>query len=206
MPLEEENILLILSSPSGAGKTTLSKKIQQKYQNFKISVSHTTRSPRDNEVDGVAYGVVEGTKVAASALRTLAMAVEMLWALALLLREDYRAVGIPMLPVVKGPEVTARAIRSYGWATVLMSGLGVLALPTGGLFYGVMVLPFNGRLLQMVHRLSLDPDSLIHAKGLFRWSILYLFGICLLLILSRLDLVADFDRQVMVLFAQLRAA
>ena len=127
------------------------------------------------------------------------------WALALLLREDYRAVGIPMLPVVKGPEVTARAIRSYGWATVLMSGLGVLALPTGGLFYGVMVLPFNGRLLQMVHRLSLDPDSLIHAKGLFRWSILYLFGICLLLILSRLDLVADFDRQVMVLFAQLRA-
>jgi len=49
------NIMLILSSPSGAGKTTLAKKIQQKYQNFKISVSHTTRKPRPNEVEGVDY-------------------------------------------------------------------------------------------------------------------------------------------------------
>jgi len=49
------SIMLILSSPSGAGKTTLSKKIQQKYQNFKISVSHTTRKPRPNEVEGVDY-------------------------------------------------------------------------------------------------------------------------------------------------------
>jgi guanylate kinase len=48
-------IMLVLSSPSGAGKTTISKKIQQKYQNFKISVSHTTRKPRSNEIDGVDY-------------------------------------------------------------------------------------------------------------------------------------------------------
>ena len=47
--------MVILSSPSGAGKTTISKKLQQKYQNFKISVSHTTRTPRPNEVDGVDY-------------------------------------------------------------------------------------------------------------------------------------------------------
>ena len=50
-----ENIMVILSSPSGAGKTTLTKKIQQKYQTFKISVSHTTRTPRSNEVNGVDY-------------------------------------------------------------------------------------------------------------------------------------------------------
>ena len=49
------SIMLILSSPSGAGKTTLTKKIQQKYQNFKISVSHTTRKSRTNEVEGVDY-------------------------------------------------------------------------------------------------------------------------------------------------------
>ena len=53
-----ENIMVILSSPSGVGKTTLTKKIQQKYPNFKISVSHTTRSPRSNEVDGVDYHFV----------------------------------------------------------------------------------------------------------------------------------------------------
>ena len=125
------------------------------------------------------------------------------WALALLLREDYRAVGIPMLPVVKGPVVTARAIRHYGWTTVLLSGLGVLALPTGGSFYGLMLLPFNGQLLQMVRRLSQDPDSLVAAKGLFRWSILYLFGICLLLVLSRTELATSFDLHVQMGLQQL---
>ena len=53
-----ESIMVILSSPSGVGKTTLTKKIQQKYHSFKISVSHTTRSPRSNEVNGVDYHFV----------------------------------------------------------------------------------------------------------------------------------------------------
>ena len=57
-----ENIMLILSSPSGVGKTTLTKKIQQKYPNFKISVSHTTRTPRSNEIDGVDYHFVSNEK------------------------------------------------------------------------------------------------------------------------------------------------
>jgi len=55
MTSNKDGIMVILSSPSGAGKTTLTKKIQQKYQNFKISVSHTTRKPRSNEVDGIDY-------------------------------------------------------------------------------------------------------------------------------------------------------
>lgn len=117
------------------------------------------------------------------------------WALALLLKEDYRAVGIPMLPVVKGPLVTTRAICRYGWATVVISLFGVWALPEGGLFYGLMLLPFNGRLLQMVGYLAEEPDSKDRAKGLFRWSILYLFGICLLLIISRQPAAALFDLQ-----------
>ena len=57
-----ENIMVILSSPSGAGKTTLTKKLQQKYNNFKISVSHTTRPPRSNEVDGVDYNFITKKK------------------------------------------------------------------------------------------------------------------------------------------------
>ena len=55
MTSNKDGIMVILSSPSGAGKTTLTKKIQQKYQNFKISVSHTTRKPRSNEVEGIDY-------------------------------------------------------------------------------------------------------------------------------------------------------
>ncbi len=56
------NIMVVLSSPSGAGKTTLTKKIQQKYSSFKISVSHTTRKPRSNEVDGVDYNFISEEK------------------------------------------------------------------------------------------------------------------------------------------------
>ncbi len=62
MAHDGENIMIILSSPSGVGKTTLSKKIQQKYQSFKISVSHTTRAPRSNEIDGVDYYFVSKDK------------------------------------------------------------------------------------------------------------------------------------------------
>ena len=58
MGKDGENIMVILSSPSGVGKTTITKKIQQKYNSFKISVSHTTRPPRSNEVNGVDYHFV----------------------------------------------------------------------------------------------------------------------------------------------------
>ena len=54
MSTTKDGKMIILSSPSGAGKTTLVKKIS-KEKNFKISISHTTREPRASEVDGVDY-------------------------------------------------------------------------------------------------------------------------------------------------------
>ena len=54
MSSEKDGIVVVLSSPSGAGKTTLVKKIA-KENNFKISISHTTRKPRTNEVNGKDY-------------------------------------------------------------------------------------------------------------------------------------------------------
>ena len=62
MAHDAQNIMVVLSSPSGVGKTTITKKIQQKYQSFKISVSHTTRTPRSNEVDGVDYHFISRLK------------------------------------------------------------------------------------------------------------------------------------------------
>ena len=58
MARDKKNIMVVLSSPSGAGKTTITKKIQQKINSFKISVSHTTREPRANEIDGVDYNFI----------------------------------------------------------------------------------------------------------------------------------------------------
>ena len=49
-----DGILVILSSPSGAGKTTLVKKIAQ-IEKYVVSISHTTRSPRTNEINGKDY-------------------------------------------------------------------------------------------------------------------------------------------------------
>jgi guanylate kinase len=52
-------LLLILSSPSGAGKTTLKDRILTRHPELRFSVSHTTRKPRPNEVDGREYHFVE---------------------------------------------------------------------------------------------------------------------------------------------------
>ena len=51
-------MIIIISSPSGAGKTTICKKILQNDDCIKISISDTTRTPRDNEIDGKDYNFV----------------------------------------------------------------------------------------------------------------------------------------------------
>jgi len=54
MSLNSDGIIIILSSPSGAGKTTLVKLLSES-RNFCTSISHTTRKPRTNEEDGKDY-------------------------------------------------------------------------------------------------------------------------------------------------------
>ena len=54
MSIKKDGIMVILSSPSGAGKTTLVKLLSEQ-KKFKISISHTTRKPRINEIDGKDY-------------------------------------------------------------------------------------------------------------------------------------------------------
>ena len=58
MSFNEDGIIIVLSSPSGAGKTTLVKKIAEE-KKFKISISFTTRKPRTNETNGKDYFFVE---------------------------------------------------------------------------------------------------------------------------------------------------
>ena len=58
MPSEQDGVMIILSSPSGAGKTTLVKMLS-KLDNFEISISHTTRQPRPNETPNKDYFFVD---------------------------------------------------------------------------------------------------------------------------------------------------
>jgi len=61
MSAKEDGVMIVLSSPSGVGKTTLSK-LLSKQNNYYISVSHTTRKPRINEIDSQDYHFVSEEK------------------------------------------------------------------------------------------------------------------------------------------------
>ncbi len=56
--IERRGLLLVVSSPSGAGKTTISRRVLERDTGIEMSVSYTTRPPRDGEVDGVDYSFV----------------------------------------------------------------------------------------------------------------------------------------------------
>ncbi len=61
MPTDKDGVMIILSSPSGAGKTTLVG-LLSKYPNFEISISHTTRAPRKNEIHNKDYYFINETE------------------------------------------------------------------------------------------------------------------------------------------------
>ena len=58
MAIDRKGMMFVLSSPSGAGKTTLTKKLAVNNKNFSISISCTTRKPRPNEINGKDYHFV----------------------------------------------------------------------------------------------------------------------------------------------------
>tara|TARA_B100000029_G_C17418553_1_gene903425 strand:- start:256 stop:882 length:627 start_codon:yes stop_codon:yes gene_type:complete len=62
MNIETKNMIVIISSPSGAGKTTICNKLVKKLSNIHLSVSYTTRNKRKNEVNGKDYFFVNKEK------------------------------------------------------------------------------------------------------------------------------------------------
>ena len=62
MSVKKKAMMFVLSSPSGAGKTTLTKKLAENDANFCISISYTTRKPRSYEIDGKDYHFVDKKK------------------------------------------------------------------------------------------------------------------------------------------------
>lgn len=61
LKVKKKGILIVISSPSGAGKSTIAKKLLKQIPNIKLSVSVTTRKPRDGEINGVDYEFVSKT-------------------------------------------------------------------------------------------------------------------------------------------------
>ena len=60
--MKHHGIVFIFSAPSGAGKTTIARRVAQEYPEMHIGVSHTTRLPRNGEVEGADYYFVDGDR------------------------------------------------------------------------------------------------------------------------------------------------
>ena len=58
-PVRRRGLMFVLSSPSGAGKTSISRRLLERHQDISLSVSVTTRAPRPGEVDGVHYHFID---------------------------------------------------------------------------------------------------------------------------------------------------
>jgi protoheme IX farnesyltransferase len=107
------------------------------------------------------------------------------WALALLRTEEYRAAGLPMLPVVRGPEATWRQIVLYIAAllpvSLLLYPLGLVGLEyvlvAKGLGLGFLIRALRARAAPPERRAPL-------ARGLFLYSLLYLAGLTVAMLLS----------------------
>jgi protoheme IX farnesyltransferase len=94
------------------------------------------------------------------------------WALAMRVRDDYAAAGVPMLPVVKGDDETRRQIFLY---SLVLFGTTLLLVPIGhmGLVYTATAVVLGGAFVWRALRLRLHPTA-AQAWGLFRYSIVYL--------------------------------
>ncbi len=94
------------------------------------------------------------------------------WALALLIRGDYERAGVPMLPVVSGPDETRRQIFLYSLIMVAMTTL-LFVTHTSGLLYLALALALGGIFLAYAVRL-LRQRTQRAARRLYLYSLLYL--------------------------------
>jgi protoheme IX farnesyltransferase len=100
------------------------------------------------------------------------------WALALMIRDEYAKVGVPMLPVVKGTEVTANQIFLYTLLMVPVSLLLVYPCNVMGLVYALSAIGLGGAFIYKANQLLKEPSDRTVARSVFKYSILYLALLC----------------------------
>ena len=108
------------------------------------------------------------------------------WALALMIKDDYAQVGVPMLPVVEGEISTVKQIWFYTLLVVPATLLLVYPLHTAGLVYGVIALILGGILLYQAWQLKQTPGDRDLARSLFKYSILYMMLLCTAIVVDSL--------------------
>ena len=108
------------------------------------------------------------------------------WALALMIKEDYAEVEVPMLPVVEGEETTVKQIWIYSWLVIPCSLLLVYPLGNLGIVYGAIALYLGYKFLYKAWKLKQDPTNNQLARGMFKYSIFYMMLLCVAMIVDTL--------------------
>jgi len=122
------------------------------------------------------------------------------WALALMIRDEYAKVGIPMLPVVKGAEVTANQILLYTFLLVPVSLLLVYPCNVMGLVYAVSAVGLGVAFIYKAMQLLKEPSDRIVARSVFKYSILYLALLCIAMGVDSLPIAHISSEQAIALF------
>ncbi|OUL33542.1 protoheme IX farnesyltransferase [Nostoc sp. T09] len=110
------------------------------------------------------------------------------WALALMIRDDYAKVGIPMLPVVVGDTATVKQIWYYTLVTVAATLLLVFPLHASGIFYAAIALGLGAIFIHKSWRLLQNPEDRTVARELFLYSISYMMLLCLGMVIDSLPI------------------
>ncbi|ERN41738.1 protoheme IX farnesyltransferase [Rubidibacter lacunae KORDI 51-2] len=100
------------------------------------------------------------------------------WSLALMIRDDYAAVNVPMLPVVAGEKETARQIWLYTLIVVPMTALPIVPWGPLGATYAAIAGVLGALFLQKASQLKQAPSDKQLARSLFKFSILYMMLLC----------------------------
>ena len=100
------------------------------------------------------------------------------WALALMIRDDYAKVGVPMLPVVAGNVVTVQQIWLYTLLLLTATFLLIYPLHATGLVYGFVASALGSIFIRKAWLLRQNPDCKTRARSLFLYSILYMMLLC----------------------------
>lgn len=100
------------------------------------------------------------------------------WALALMIRDDYAKVGVPMLPVVAGEEPTARQIWIYTLILIPATLLLVYPMHVMGAVYAAIAMLLGAVFVSKAWTLLQTPSDLTVARSLFKYSILYMMLLC----------------------------
>ncbi|MEO0409251.1 MAG: heme o synthase [Cyanobacteria bacterium P01_A01_bin.135] len=114
------------------------------------------------------------------------------WALAMMIRQDYAKVGVPMLPVVAGELATARQILVYTLLLVPTTLLLVYPLGVMGAIYAISAIALGGLFINKSWALLQAPTDLGLARSLFKYSIFYMMLLCAAMALDSLPATREF--------------